>query len=112
MATTEQVAMVTFARLQVEKLQRKLEQAEEARRAAEREIDATEAALAEARQELLKAEAARDSNFYPVGTRVRHHLWGHLTGTVVESDGTGVAIRQDGQTDASYGFTSREWVRL
>jgi chromosome segregation ATPase len=112
MATTEQVQRVTVATLQLEKLERKLADARTAIRAAQELEHEAEQAIHRAQQELREAEAARDSNFYPVGTRVRHHHWGDIEGTVVESDGTGVAVQQDGATGPSYGFTSREWVRL
>lgn len=60
--------------------------------------------------ELQRAEAAADSNAYPVGTRVRHAVFTDIKGTVVKSNGDGVNVLQDGAAGPGGGYTAREWV--
>lgn len=62
-------------------------------------------------REIARVEAIQDADAYPVGTRVRHTFWSDITGTVVESDGTGISVRQDLGTSGTvtHGFTKREW---
>lgn len=82
-----------------------------ARVAADAALDA-QLAEAEAYKVLLRANAAAESNTYPVGTRVRHRRWAELHGTVMPSDGTGVAVQQDATGETAYGYSAEEWVKL
>lgn len=93
------------AEARAEELRRQIRAAEIDLHEAERTIDIR-------RIELQRARAAADSDAIPVGTRVRHHHWADVHGTVVESDGTGIAVLQDGQSKASTGFAAREWIAL
>jgi hypothetical protein len=63
----------------------------------------------ELENELARARAAGDRNTWPVGTRVRHYLWSSITGTVVESDGTGVSVHQDRVFQTRHGYAKHEW---
>lgn len=100
---------------------------------AQNRYDAAVAAVANARQAILDAEAALhgaereergahtalltaratvSSGHYASGTRVQHHGFPEIKGTVVESDGTGIGVLQDGQDEPRYGFSSEEWDRI
>jgi multidrug resistance efflux pump len=98
------------ARANIEHAERRIRQLQHTIRLAEYRLWAAEKELIQRRAELVRAAAAEASNALPVGTRVAHYRWQDITGTVVESDGTGIAVQQDGQTAPSFGFGIDEWV--
>jgi len=61
---------------------------------------------------LLAARAIEASRLFPVGAKVRHHAFEDMTGEIAESDGTGIAVRQDATGDVVYGFGPEEWVLM
>lgn len=69
-----------------------------------------EARLAET--EVLAAEAFDASDSLPVGTRVRHRSFADTFATVTPSDGTGIAVLQDGAAAIAYGFGPGEWLPI
>jgi len=79
-------------------------------RYAERNLTKLRAEAQKLYAEMLAERAAKDSNAYAPGTRVHHHLWSDIKATVVESDGSGVVVIQDGNTVGKGGFRADEWV--
>lgn len=84
--------------------------ARKAIRDAEMALYEAEAEERKAHLALVIARAAASSDHYATGTRVRHSGFPEIKGTVVKSDGTGVAVLQDGQEEVRYGFGASEWV--
>jgi chromosome segregation ATPase len=78
----------------------------------EDEIRRAEQELATLDLEILKAQAVADRDAHAVGTLVHHRTYANITGVVVESDGTGVSVKQDGFNNIVHGFTADEWVAL
>jgi hypothetical protein len=93
-------------------LQQQVDMKYEAIEILENEIDEAGRKIRELDLAILRAEAAADSDAYPVGTRVRHFMFEDATGVVVESDGAGLSILQDTAQTPSHGFTKREWVEI
>lgn len=85
--------------------------ARQALRAAEERVEVAAIAAEHHRVELLRAEAATASDSLPVGARVRHRDFPAMVGTVMESDGTGLAVSGP-SGDTSYGYGPGEWVAL
>lgn len=75
-----------------------------------REIQRLEFVIQDLDKAIQRAETAEDSYAYEVGTRVHHWHFEDVKGVVVPTDGTGVAVKQDGVEEATYGFSAREWV--
>lgn len=79
-------------------------------KAAEAALEGSVEHLANLERALLKAAAVEASGSLPVGTRVVHSMSAEHTGTVVESDGTGIAVAQDKTGTVTYGYGPGEWV--
>jgi predicted RNase H-like nuclease (RuvC/YqgF family) len=78
----------------------------------EAEIEEYEREVNRLSNEILKAEALADKDAYPVGTRVRHYRFTDIVGTVVESDGAGLSVLDDGSTSPRHGYAKREWEEI
>lgn len=77
---------------------------------AEKAIHDAEIEQRKAHQDLLAARAAASADRYAPGTRVRHHHFTEITGTVVKNDGTGIAVIADGQDEPRGGYSADEWT--
>lgn len=104
---TESQAIANRTRILAE-----LAQAEADMRALEERITKLEDEAYEADRAVDAARAAAASDTFEPGTRVHHRTFTDALGTVVESDGRGIAVRQDGSTVADYGFGPGEWVAV
>lgn len=100
---------VEEAQARLDALNAKVDATEARMRRLEEQQYALSLRIRDAKHNLGLARAAADRNVYPVGTRVQHHVWPKLTATVVQSDGTGISVRQDATGSITHGFSAREW---